>query len=53
MLAQAGDDKVQQVSVTAGCANPVGNDGAQVQVDNLTINNKVIDFTQEPPIGRR
>ena len=44
MLAQAGDAQVQDVRFTAGCANPVGDDGAQVHVDNLTINNKVIDF---------
>jgi hypothetical protein len=44
LLAQAGTDKVATVSVTAGCANPVGIDGAHVQVDNLTLNSKVIDF---------
>ena len=43
MLAEAGNDKVTDVSVTAGCANPVG-PGAQVEFDNLTINNKIIDF---------
>ena len=37
-------DKVKSVSVTAGCANPVGADGAQVQVDNLNINGQVNPF---------
>ena len=36
----------QHVRFTAGCANPVGDDGAQVKFDDLTINNKVIDFNK-------
>jgi hypothetical protein len=44
LLAEAGTDKVKSVSVTAGCANPVGADGAQVQVDNLNINGQVNAF---------
>jgi hypothetical protein len=44
LLVEAGDYKVTDVRVTAGCANPVGDDGAQVQVDDLTINNQVIGF---------
>jgi hypothetical protein len=47
MLGLAGDATVQQVRFTAGCANPVGDDGAQVKYDNLTINNQeVIDFNK-------
>jgi hypothetical protein len=46
VLAQAGSSEIQDVRFTAGCANPVGNDGAQVQYDDLTINNKVVSFTK-------
>jgi hypothetical protein len=34
----------RDVRVTAGASGPVG-DGALVQVDDLTINNEVIDFS--------
>ena len=44
VLAVAGNDQVTGVNFTAGCANPVGNDGAQVQYDDLTINNKIANF---------
>jgi hypothetical protein len=46
VLAQAGDAQIKTVSFTAGCANPVGADGAKVQYDDLTINNKVASFTK-------
>jgi hypothetical protein len=44
VLAEAGDAHVKDVRLTAGCANPVGDDGGLVQVDDLTINDEVIDF---------
>jgi hypothetical protein len=44
------DDPVKTVRVTAGCSLPVGNDGAKVQVDNLTINDQVIDFRNKAAI---
>jgi hypothetical protein len=47
VLAQAGSSEIQDVRFTAGCANPVGDDGAQVQFDNLTINNKVVNFNKK------
>jgi Collagen triple helix repeat (20 copies) len=45
VLAEVGNKHVKDVRVTAGCANPVGDDGALVQVDDLTINDEVIDFS--------
>ena len=44
MLNRAGERQVQDVRFTAGCANPVGEGGALVQVDDLTINDEVIAF---------
>ena len=44
VLDRAGEAQVKDVRFTAGCAQPVGDDGALVQVDNLTINDEVIDF---------
>ena len=44
VLDRAGNAQVQDVRFTAGCANAVGDDGALVQVDDLTINDEVIDF---------
>jgi hypothetical protein len=44
VLAIAGDSKVSDVRMTAGCALPVGADGGVVEVDNLTVNDEVIDF---------
>ena len=41
---KAGDRHVKTISVVAGCALPVGADGAQVSVDDITINDEVIDF---------
>jgi len=41
---KAGDRHVKTISVIAGCALPVGDDGAQVSVDDITINDEVIDF---------
>jgi hypothetical protein len=40
-----GDPQIKDVRVTAGCANLVGDDGALVQVDDLTISDEVIDFS--------
>ena len=44
VLELAADAQVQDVRFTAGCSNPVGDDGALAQVDDLTINDEVIDF---------
>jgi hypothetical protein len=44
LVADHGSEKVTSVSVTAGCANPVGADGAQVQVDNLNIDGQTNRF---------
>ena len=49
VLAQAGNSQIEDVRFTAGCANPVDLDdqpGAQVQFDDLTINNKVVNFNK-------
>ncbi len=49
VLAQAGNSEIEDVRFTAGCANPVDLDdqpGAQVQFDDLTINNKVVNFNK-------
>ena len=45
VLDLAGNAQVKDVRVTAGCANPVGDEGGLVQVDDLTINDEVIDFS--------
>jgi hypothetical protein len=44
VLDLAGDAQAKDVRFTAGCANPVGDDGALVQFDDLTINDEVIKF---------
>ena len=44
ILEKGGNEYVKDVRFTAGCANPVGTDGALVQFDDLTINHEVIDF---------
>jgi hypothetical protein len=46
MIEVAGDAQIKDLRFTAGCANPVGDDGASVTFDNLTINKTVIDFTK-------
>jgi hypothetical protein len=45
VLDRAGDARVKDVRITAGCANAVGDDGALVQVDDLKINEEVIHFS--------
>jgi hypothetical protein len=44
--AEAGSRHVKEVSLVAGCAQGLGSDNnAEVQVDDLTVNNEVIDFS--------
>ena len=45
LIADHGDLQIKDVRVTGGASGAVG-DGAQVQVDDLTINNEVIDFSE-------
>jgi hypothetical protein len=44
VLAQVGDKQIKDVRVTAGCANPVGTDGALVRLADVTINDEVVSF---------
>ena len=44
LIADHGDLQIKDVRVTGGASGLVG-DGALVQVDDLTINNEVIDFS--------
>ena len=40
----AGNKHIKSVSLIAGCAQPVGDDGGEVLFDDLTVNDEVIDF---------
>ena len=46
VLTIGGNKHVKEVSLIAGCAQGLGDDGvAEVEVDDLTINDEVIDFS--------
>ena len=45
LLAEVGDAQIKDVRVTAGASGAVGEDGALVQVDDLTVNDDAIDFS--------